>query len=226
MPASDPRVVLRKIGQSGILPVFYHEDPEICTGVVGACYAGGLRAFAFDNTGPRGEEMYVMLKKQVQRHFPDLYLGAGAITDAAAARTFAGYQADFLVCPVLDAETGEVCRKAGMLWVPGCATPTEIAQAGKLGATLVRLFPGVALGPPFLLHVKPSFPGMQFMPSEGIDPSAAAIIPWLEAGAAALAMGSRLITPEILAIPDFTFLKERVKRLLKTIRQWRQQSIS
>jgi 2-dehydro-3-deoxyphosphogluconate aldolase/(4S)-4-hydroxy-2-oxoglutarate aldolase len=226
MPSPEPKQVLKKIRQSGIIPVFYHEDPEICTGVIQACYEGGLRVFEFTNGGPRAEEMYIMLKKQAQRLFPEMYLGAGAIMDAGAAQTYIRYNTDFIVCPVTDPETAAACRQAGVLWIPGCATPTEVSLAAKHSGKFIKLFPGDLISPLFLKSIRPYFPLLQFMPSDGIEPSATAIIPWLEAGASALSMGSKMITPEMLAIRDFSFLKERVKRLVKTIRQWRQQSIA
>lgn len=226
MPSPEPKSMLKKIKQSGIIPVFYHEDPEICTGVVRACYEGGLRVFEFTNGGPRAQEMYIMLKKYAQRHFPEMYLGIGAIKDAEAARTFIGYNADFVVCPVMDPETADVCRQFKVLWIPGCCTPTEVSQAEKNGGLFIKLFPGDLISPLLLKSIRPYFPALQFMPSDGIEPSATAMIPWLEAGATALSMGNKMITPEMLAIRDFSFLKERVKRLVKTIRQWRQQSIA
>lgn len=226
MPSPEAKSVLRKIAQSAIVPVFYHEDPEICTGVIQACYEGGLRIFEFTHSGPRAEEMYLMLKKQNERLFPEMYLGAGAVMDAGTASRYIGYNADFIVCPITDPETAACCKEAGTLWIPGCATPTEVSQAKKNGGRLIKLFPGDLISPLFLKSIRPYFPKLQFMPSDGIEPTATAIIPWLESGATALSMGNKMITPEMLSIRDFSFLKERVKRLVKTIRQWRQQSIA
>lgn len=225
MTAPEPKHVLKKIRQSGIVPVFYHEDPEICTGVAHACYDGGIRVFEFTNSGARAQEMYVMLKKYVQRHLPEMYLGIGAIRNQGQARTFINFNADFVVCPVMDPETADICKSAGVLWIPGCATPTEVSLAEKNGSIFVKLFPGELMSPLFLKNIIPLFPNLQFMPSDGVEPSAAAMIPWLEAGASAMGMGTKMITSEMLAIRDFTYLRERIKRLLKTIRQWRQQSI-
>ena len=51
MAKFDKIAVLNKIGSTGMVPVFYHEDVEIAKKVVKACYEGGVRAFEFTNRG-------------------------------------------------------------------------------------------------------------------------------------------------------------------------------
>jgi 2-dehydro-3-deoxyphosphogluconate aldolase/(4S)-4-hydroxy-2-oxoglutarate aldolase len=226
MPSPERKAVLKRIIQSGIVPVFYHDDPEICKNVVKACYEAGIRVFEFAGIGSRSQEIYNMLGKLIQRDLPEMYFGIGNITDAEMAEAYANYNVDFIVCPTVDAEVGALCKEKKILWIPGCSTPSEIAQAKKSGASFIKLFPGEVLGPSFIRSVREIFPELRFMPTGGVEPSAASIIPWMEAGATAVNLGSRLITPEMLALNDFTYLKAHLKKLLKTIRQWRQQSIA
>ena len=49
MAKFDKIAVLKKIGDTGMVPVFYHKDLETCKNVVKACYEGGVRAFEFTN---------------------------------------------------------------------------------------------------------------------------------------------------------------------------------
>ena len=51
MAKFDKIAVLKKIGDTGMVPVFYHKDLEVCKHVVKACYEGGVRAFEFTNRG-------------------------------------------------------------------------------------------------------------------------------------------------------------------------------
>ena len=51
MAKFDKIAVLKKIGETGMVPVFYHKDLEICKNVVKACYEGGVLAFEFTNRG-------------------------------------------------------------------------------------------------------------------------------------------------------------------------------
>lgn len=38
-----------KMKETGMVPVFYHKDAEVCKQVVKACYDGGVRVFEFTN---------------------------------------------------------------------------------------------------------------------------------------------------------------------------------
>ena len=49
MAKFDKQAVLAKIGETGMVPVFYHSDAEVAKQVVKACYEGGVRSFEFNN---------------------------------------------------------------------------------------------------------------------------------------------------------------------------------
>lgn len=224
MPSPDPKNVIKRIYQSGIMPVFFHEDPEVCKKVIRACYEGGLRVIEYAYGGARAGENYILLKKYVQRYFPELYLGIGTIKNVQAAATFIQYNADFMVSPVIDPGIGKLCKEKKILWIPGCSTPTEIAIAENSGASLIKLFPGEALGTAYLKAILPSFPQLQFIPAGGVEPNATTIINWLAAGVPAVNMDHRLLTPEIIEQQHFNLLKEQIQKLLSVIKKWRQQN--
>lgn len=223
MPSPDPKRVLKKIRQSGIMPVFFHEDPEVCKRVAKACYEGGLRVFEFTNGGARAEENYLVLRKYAQRYLPELYLGIGAVKNSGTVSTFMRYNPDFIVSPVIDSDMGKVCREGKVLWIPGCSSPTEIAMAERCGATLIKLFPGEILGTNYLRAIRPSFPDLQFIPAGGVEPTATTVLNWLSVGAPAVNMDDRLMTAEIIENNDFTRLKDQVQKLSSTIKKWRSQ---
>ena len=58
MAKFDKIAVLAKIGQTGMVPVFYHKDAEVAKKVVKACYDGGVRAFEFTNRGDFAHEVF------------------------------------------------------------------------------------------------------------------------------------------------------------------------
>ena len=58
MAKFDKIAVLKKIGDTGMVPVFYHKDLEVCKNVVKACYEGGVRAFEFTNRGDFAHEIF------------------------------------------------------------------------------------------------------------------------------------------------------------------------
>ncbi len=226
MPSPEKKAVLKKINQTGIVPEFYHDDPEVCKNVLKACYESGIRVIEYLDNAPRIQENYQVLKKYVQQNLPDLYFGIGNVKEIDTARKALDFNADFLVGSIINPEVGNLCKERNVLWIPGCATPTEINQARKASATLIKIFPAEALGVSFVRSVKRIFPNLQFMPSGGVYPNAASIIPWMESGATAVNMGYQLISEEMLALNDFSYLQAHLRKLLKTIKQWRRQSIA
>ena len=67
--------------------------------------------------------------------------------------------AHFIVSPILKAEMATVCKQHDKLWIPGCATLTEIVTAKDLGAKVIKIFPGSVLGPGFVSAIMPVVPG-------------------------------------------------------------------
>ena len=137
--APSPETIIAAFEQSGIIPVFYHDDENVCLEVLQACYDGGLRVFEFTSRGENARKNFATLRDRKLAAMPDLYLGIGTIKNASDAAVYAGMGADFIVCPVTDPETAAYCSAESITWIPGCMTPTEISVAEKSGARLVKL---------------------------------------------------------------------------------------
>lgn len=204
---------LKHILSYPVLPVYYHDDFDTCVAVVDACYRGGIRVFEFVNRGDKAQENFTKLLAYREEYWPDLLLGIGTIKTVAMASTYIGLGARFIVSPVVKSELAEVTLKQGILWVPGCMTPTEISQAEDLGAPLVKLFPGDTLGTGFLKAIKPLFPTMRFMPTGGVNPTKESLTGWFEAGVSAVGLGSKLFAKPDGAI-GYGWLQDRSRELM------------
>ncbi len=205
--------ILNHILDYPALPVYYNDDAATCIEVVRACYQGGIRVFEFVNRGEKGLENFKVLQQYRDENLPGLKLGIGTIKDVATARQFIKEGADFLVSPVMKPEIADITLNEGMLWIPGCMTPTEISQAEDAGAPLVKLFPGDTLGPGFLKSIKPLFPGMLFMPTGGVSPQQENIANWFKAGVSAVGLGSKLFEkPD--GVQGYGWLAERTRSLM------------
>jgi len=120
--------------------------------------------------------------------WPGLYLGIGTITNAQQAQDFVAVGADFLVAPTVNPAVAEVAKQAGLLWIPGCMTPTEISLAQANQAGLIKLFPANILGPEFLSSIRDLFSGQLFMPTGGVEIQEENIASWFDAGVLATAL--------------------------------------
>lgn len=89
-------------------------------------------------------------------------------------------------------------------------TPTELAEAERLQATLVKLFPGNVLGPGFVKAIKPLFPQLKFMPTGGVEPTQESINSWFDAGVVCVGMGSNLLPKELVEKKDWASLKAKI----------------
>ncbi|MEV4622371.1 bifunctional 4-hydroxy-2-oxoglutarate aldolase/2-dehydro-3-deoxy-phosphogluconate aldolase [Asanoa sp. NPDC049573] len=73
-------------------------------------------------------------------------VGAGTVRTLAQMHACIDAGATFIVSPHLDADLVKVAVARGVPVVPGCLTPSEIAQAMALGASAVKLFPVSSVG--------------------------------------------------------------------------------
>ena len=201
---------------SGMIPVFYHADIEVAKAVVDASYKGGVRVFEFTNRGENAFQVFTELLKHVQK-YSDLMLGIGTIMDAATTQKFISAGAHFIVSPILKQEMAEVCKKENKLWIPGCATLTEIVTAKDLGAKVIKIFPGSVLGPGFVSSIMPVVPGLQLMPTGGVEPTEANLSAWFKAGVICVGMGSQLFAKEVIETKNWAKLEQSVADALEII---------
>jgi hypothetical protein len=67
---------------TGLVPVFYNGDPEVCKKVLKATYDGGGRVFEFTNRGDFAHEVFAELNKWAADETPEMILGVGSVLDA------------------------------------------------------------------------------------------------------------------------------------------------
>lgn len=210
--------VLAALKSSGMIPVFYHADIEVAKGVVDAAYKGGVRVFEFTNRGGNAADVFKQLLTHAAQ-YPDLLLGIGTIMNGAMAKQFIDIGAHFIVSPILKAEMATVCGEHDCVWIPGCATLTEIVTGKELGADVIKLFPGSVLGPGFVSSVLPVIPGYQLMPTGGVEPTEQNLTAWFKAGVTCVGMGSQLFTKEIMTNKDWPLLEKNVAETLDLIKR-------
>jgi len=216
--------VILKMRESGIVPIFYHKDPDVCRNVIKACFEGGVKVFEFTNRGDFAHELFSELNKWAEKEVPTLVIGAGSIVDAGTASLYIQLGANFIVSPVLNPDMAKVCNRRKILWSPGCGSLSEINYAEELGAEIIKIFPGSSVGgPDFVKAVKGPCPWTSIMPTGGVEPTVENLKEWFEAGAACVGIGSNLITKELIKEKDWTGLANRVAGAVKTARMFKSQ---
>ncbi|MDP4289669.1 MAG: bifunctional 4-hydroxy-2-oxoglutarate aldolase/2-dehydro-3-deoxy-phosphogluconate aldolase [Bacteroidota bacterium] len=215
--------VATKMAETGMVPVFFHKDPETCKSVIGACYRAGVRVFEFTNRGDFAHETFAELNKWAAVECPELILGVGSVIDAPTAALYIQLGANFIVSPLLNEDIAPVVNRRKILWSPGCGSVTEISKAESLGVEIVKIFPGSQVGgPKFVSAVKGPMPWTSIMPTGGVDPSEANLTEWFKAGVTCVGMGSQLISSELIKNKDFEKLEENVKNAMAIVKKLRQ----
>ena len=175
-----------------MVPLFYHSDIEIAKKTLKACYDGGARLLEFTSRGDFAHQIFDELNRYVIRELPDMIMGVGSVTDAAAASLYMQLGANFIVTPVLRDDIALVCNRRKVLWSAGCGSLTEIAKAEELGGEIVKLFPGSTYGPGFVKAIKGPQPWTSIMPTGGVSTEEDNLRAWFDAGVTCGGMGAKL----------------------------------
>jgi 2-dehydro-3-deoxyphosphogluconate aldolase/(4S)-4-hydroxy-2-oxoglutarate aldolase len=217
--------VLNTIVDTGLVPIFYNPDVDIARHVAAACAAGGANVLEFTNRGDFAPEVFKTLAQHVAQNHPEIVLGVGSVIDAPTAALYIAYGANFVVSPVLVEETARLCNRRKVAYVPGCGSVSEISQAEELGAEIVKIFPGSGVGGPgFVRAVLGPCPWTSIMPTGGVAATEESIKEWIQAGAACVGMGSRLIRRDLIAARDWDGISRLVSQVLTWIAEARRET--
>jgi len=210
--------VAQRMKETGLVPLFYNQDVQLCKNIVKACYDGGARLFEFTARGDFAHEVFAELIKFSIKEMPEMILGVGSVTDAAAASLYLQLGANFIVTPVFREDIAIVCNRRKVLWSPGCGSLTEIAKAEEFGCEIVKLFPGDVYGPQFVKGVLAPQPWTSIMPTGGVSPTEESLKQWFDAGVVCVGMGSKLISEKLLSEKNFSELTTATKNALDIIK--------
>ena len=213
--------VLNTMIETGLVPIFYNGDIEVATRIVQACADGGARTIEFTN---RGDQAHIVFEELVRRFEDndDIILGVGSVIDPGTTSLYLQLGANFIVSPILNPEMVRTCNRRKVACSPGCGTVSEISQAEELGVEIVKIFPGSQLGGAgFVKAVRGPIRWTRILPTGGVSPTKENIYGWIEAGAACVGMGSKLITKDSVAVGNYETITENVRQVLTWIKEAR-----
>jgi 2-dehydro-3-deoxyphosphogluconate aldolase / (4S)-4-hydroxy-2-oxoglutarate aldolase len=213
--------VIIKMRETGIVPIFYHKNVEVCKNVIKACSDSGIKVFEFTNRGDYAHELFSELNKWAEKAVPGIVMGVGSIVDAGTASLYIQLGANFISSPVLNKDMAKVCNRRKIMWSPGCGSLSEINYAEELGAEIVKIFPGLAVGgPDFVKAIKGPCPWTSIMPTGSVEPTLEDLRDWFNAGVVCVGIGSNLITKEIIQKKNWEGLTKRVTAAVKVARMF------
>ena len=201
----------------GMLPLYFNADQEVTIEILRALYRAGIKAIEYTSRGEAALSNFIKMVEIRNAEMPDLLLGIGTIKNLQQAKEYHEVGADFFISPGFVPEVAVFLQSKGVLYSPGCMTPTEIIAAENAGVKFIKLFPGNMLGPDFLSGIKDIFPKLLFMPTGGVDTTRANIEGWFKAGVSAVGMGSKLISKQLMADKEYATIETETKAVLNLI---------
>ena len=205
--------VLKRIRDTGLIPVVRAESSEMAMRAVAALKAGGLDVLEVTMTVPGAVEV---IRALAEEYGAEALIGAGTVLDPETAQACIQAGAQFIVSPALNEATIEFCRAQDVAIFPGALTPTEVVRAWQAGADAVKVFPAGAVGgASYLKALKAPLPQIELIPTGGVSLKTAA--DFIRAGAMALGVGADLVDPQALREGDSTLITERTRQFLEIV---------
>lgn len=147
-----------------VVPVLTVASPDDAERACEALVAGGLRSVEITF---RTDAAVEAIRRAAR--IDGLEVGAGTVLSVQQLDAALEAGATFAVAPSTDPVVVEAAQRAGVRFVPGAATPTEIDRARSLGCGVVKIFPASLVGgPAFIKAVSAVFPDVGFIPTGGI----------------------------------------------------------
>lgn len=214
--ASAARIV-SEIESTGVVAIIRASSSGELVDVVSALRDGGLTCIEVTMTTPDALDVI----HKARETMGDLAaIGVGTVLDAETARAAILAGAQFVVAPIIDVPTIEMCRRYSVPVLPGAMTPTEIVRAWQSGADVVKVFPATAGGPQLIRDLRGPLPHIKLLPTGGVTLETAG--DFIKAGATALGVGSALVTKQIVKNKDYAALKTAAGEWLQRVRQARE----
>lgn len=210
-------LIVSTLREVGIIPVIRAPSADAAVAVVEALLQAGLRVAEITMTVPNAIDAIASVAK---RFAGQVLVGAGTVTDAETVRRARDAGAEFIVSPCLVREVVEAAHHAEIAVLPGALTPTEVFEAFRLGGDMVKVFPAQSVGgAAYLRALRGPFPDIPLVPTGGV--TLENIGEMFKAGAAAVGVGTELISKDALGRRDYAAIGTLAAQFLAAARQAR-----
>jgi 2-dehydro-3-deoxyphosphogluconate aldolase/(4S)-4-hydroxy-2-oxoglutarate aldolase len=203
---------LRKIRVGRLVPAVVIDDAAAAVDLADALLDAGLRVIEITFRTAAAEAAI----RRIATQRPDMFVGAGTLISADHVRRAVDAGAAFGVAPGLNRRTAEAAAAAGLDFIPGVATPSEVEAALELGLKLLKFFPAEQAGGVNLLRALEGpygHTGVEFMPTGGIH--AGNLWEYLALKSVAALGGSWFVDKKLIAARDWPAINRLTREALE-----------
>lgn len=208
--------VLDRIRDVGVVAIMRANSSDQLLEAADAVKAGGVNAIEVTMTTPDALDV---IRQATSKYGDEVLFGVGSVLDPETTRAAIMAGAQFVVCPTLNLQTIEMCRRYSVPVVPGAYTPTEILAAWESGADAVKVFPASVGGPQFIKAIKGPLPQIKLVPVGGVNLDTTA--DFIRAGADFVGVGGSLVNQKLLSEKNIDKITENAKRFCEEVQRGR-----
>ena len=158
--------IYEQFQQMGVVPVVVLEDVKDALPLAKSLVEGGLPCAEVTFRTEAAAESIC----QMAEAYPEMLVGAGTVLTTEQVDEAVAAGAKFIVSPGFDPEIVDYCIGKDISVLPGCATPSEVAQAVKRGLQVVKFFPAEQAGGIAMIKAMAApYHTLKFMPTGGIN---------------------------------------------------------
>ena len=139
--------MLDEIKAQPVIPVVEIDTPENAEPLAEALINGGINIIEVTLRTEAGIEAI----KRIRQRFPEMLVGAGTVITQDQSQRARDAGSQFGFAPGLNPEIIQSFHDAGLAFIPGVLTPSEVETAVRLDCHLLKFFPAAAAGGPAFL---------------------------------------------------------------------------
>ena len=208
--------VLKKIGQTGIVPVVVLNEVKDAVPLAQSLINGGLPCAEVTFRTEAAQQSIA----EISKNFPQMFVGAGTVLTTEQVDRAVDAGAKFIVSPGFNPKVLEYCIKKGYPVTPGIMTPTELEMALEFGLDVVKFFPAEnAGGLKMIKAMAAPYTKMKFMPTGGINPQN--VREYLQCDKILACGGSWMVKGDLINSGNFAEIEKLTKEASQIVKEIR-----
>ena len=208
--------ILEELAGYGVVPVVVLNRAEDAKPLAEALCKGGLKCAEVTFRTEAAEESI----KIMTENFPEMLVGAGTVLTIDQVDRAVAAGAKFIVSPGFDPEIVDYCISKDIVVLPGCITPSEVAQGVKRGLKVLKFFPAEQAGGLAMIKAMAApYTMVKFMPTGGIN--AKNLPDYLGSDKIAACGGSWMVKADLVDNKEYDKIADMTREAVELVKQIR-----
>ena len=219
MTQEQKNIYLEDFAKHKVIVVCRGVTLEEIVHVAQAMYDGGIRFMEvpFIQHDPASFPLTAAKIKALKEAFADkMHVGAGTVLTMEQFQLAKEAGAEVIVSPCMDEQIIQAAKEAGLIMMPGCATPSEMVKAHQLGADYIKLFPASMTTLQTIKEIRVPLSHLELICFGGVN--AQNITEVLATGVSGVGMASCVLDKTALTNKDYSKITQLAKAVTQQVK--------